>query len=205
MKKIEKLQYITQSTLLDELIVETQQVLSGGCRWIQLRMKESSREQLLEAAITLRGLCDKYGAILLINDNVEVCRDSGADGVHLGKGDISTLEARAIIGDDKIIGRTANSVDDIISLNDQKIDYIGLGPLRFTTTKKLLSPVIGLDGYAEILTKSQTKLPVVAVGGIVESDIAPLLQSGVYGVALSGVIFKAKNRAEITKKLSESL
>lgn len=199
MERVERLQYITQGSSATQIKNEVLGVLDGGCKWVQLRMKDTAKEIIVEIGKEIKHLCHSHGAKLIINDSPEICEAIGADGVHLGKSDISTAEARRIIGSNKIIGRTCNTANDVESMAAEDIDYIGLGPLRFTTTKKLLSPIIGLEGYKEIVSK--TTIPIVAVGGITTEDITPLLKQGVYGVALSGTIAKAANITETTKNI----
>ncbi|MFI3321711.1 MAG: thiamine phosphate synthase [Rikenellaceae bacterium] len=200
MGKVEKLQYITQSSEKEAILNEVRAVVDGGCKLVQLRMKESTESDIIEVAKVAKDICHSSGAKLIINDSVEVCKIVDADGVHLGKSDSSTEYARSILGSDKIVGRTCNTTDDIISLIGSEIDYIGVGPLRYTTTKKLLSPVIGLNGYEKLLKESATEFKIVAVGGITLEDIKPLIAQGVYGVAVSGAISRSENIAETTKK-----
>lgn len=199
MERVERLQYITQGSSATQIKNEIIGVLEGGCKWVQLRMKDTTKDSIVKIGKEIKPLCHNHGAKLIINDSPEICEAIGADGVHLGKSDISTAEARRIIGSNKIIGRTCNTANDVESMAAEDIDYIGLGPLRFTTTKKLLSPIIGLEGYKEIVSK--TTIPIVAVGGITTEDITPLLKQGVYGVALSGTIAKAANITETTKNI----
>lgn len=200
MERVKKLQYITCGTTKAEIVNETNCVIDGGCRWVQLRMKNSSYNEMLEVAKELKVICKERDTTLIINDNIELCREIDGDGVHLGKNDASTIEARKILGNNKIIGRTCNSVTDIVAAEREEIDYIGLGPLRFTTTKKLLSPIIGLEGYKEILAASKSTLPVVAVGGITIDDLPIIFSQGVCGVAISGAIAKAANIVEATRE-----
>ena len=109
----------------------------------------------------------------ILNDRVELAALIGADGVHLGKNDMSPMEARSILGPQAIIGGTANTFDDILRLIDESVDYIGLGPFRFTSTKKNLSPVLGIEGYAHIFQlckEHNINIPIVAIGGLDKSD-----------------------------------
>ncbi|MFI3314126.1 MAG: thiamine phosphate synthase [Rikenellaceae bacterium] len=203
MKSISKIQYITQAKSTQQIIEEVENVLCGGCKWIQLRMKESEISEITKTATILKELCATHNAIFLINDSIEVCKSVDADGVHLGKMDVSTQQARAELGFDKIIGRTANTLEDIIALESEAIDYIGLGPLRFTTTKKLLSPTIGIEGYQQIFQQYKPKFPIVAVGSVTLDDIQPLLDAGLHGAAISGAIFHATDPIAATKEFME--
>lgn len=139
-------------------------------------------------------MCAAKGAILLVDDRVALVNRLGIDGVHLGKTDMAPAEARNLLGRQAIIGSTANNLDQVKALDFENIDYAGVGPLRFTTTKKNLAPVLGLDGYQQImnyLRSQEQDLPIVAIGGIVPEDVAQLRATGVCGVAVSGAIANA--------------
>ena len=134
---------------------------------------------------------------------MELVHRLGADGVHLGKNDMPPREARALLGPQKIIGATANTFGDIRRAAAQGADYIGLGPFRFTRTKEKLSPILGIEGYREILARCAEqgiRLPVVAIGGITAADVDALMATGIAGIALSGALLNAENPAEETKK-----
>ena len=172
--------------------------LAGGCRWIQIRMKDSPDEEVAEATRRLAPECLRRGATLLIDDRVHLVAPTGAHGVHLGKNDMPPAHARHILGPGYIIGATANTAADIAQAHAAGADYIGLGPFRFTTTKKNLSPVLGTAGYRDVIADIRRRgisLPVVAIGGITPSDIEALAASGVQGVAVSGAIARAANPA----------
>lgn len=178
--------------------------LDGGCRWIQLRMKDATTDEIRPIALQAQRMCAERGATFIIDDHVELVKEIHADGVHLGKNDMPIAEARKLLGKDFIIGGTANTFDDIVSHYESGADYIGCGPFRFTTTKKNLSPVLGLDGYADIIEKMKTAgidLPVVAIGGITADDIPSILQTGITGIALSGTVLNAVNPAEEMKRI----
>lgn len=180
-----------------------EKVLQGGCRWVQLRMKDASAPQIMKQGRVVAGLCRSYGAKFILDDRVELVETLGADGVHLGKNDMPVREARVLLGPDKIIGATANSFDDIKRAVADGADYIGLGPFRFTTTKAKLSPVLGLEGYADIMQKCRREginIPIVAIGGILADDMASIMATGVSGVAVSGAILNAADPIAETKK-----
>ena len=130
----------------------------------------------------------------------------GADGVHLGKKDMPTDQARAFLGKDFIIGGTANTLDDVRNHWKNGVDYIGCGPFRFTTTKKGLAPVLGLEGYEAIVMGMKSEdidIPIVAIGGITASDIPAIMATGVSGIALSGTVLSAPDpSAEMARLLS---
>ena len=171
-----------------------QLALEGGCRWIQLRMKDATDDEVRPIAVEAQKLCRAYGATFIIDDRVALVRELGADGVHLGKNDMPIREARQLLGPDFIIGGTANTFEDAKAHYEASADYIGCGPFRFTTTKQKLAPVLGLDGYRQIIQQMRAAnitIPVVAIGGITKDDIPAILQTGITGIALSGTVLRA--------------
>ncbi len=202
------LQYISHFTPQISYAEGIRMALEGGCRWIQLRMKDAPAEEIIACAEEVLPLCRRHGAKFLLDDHVELVRQLGADGVHLGKNDMPVDEARKILGPDIIIGGTANTIEDIIRLHKQGADYIGCGPFRFTTTKKNLSPILGLDGYKSIVLKTKElgiDLPIVAIGGITVEDIPAVMGTGVSGIALSGAILGAPDPVEMTARIIETI
>ncbi|MCF8361657.1 MAG: thiamine phosphate synthase [Prolixibacteraceae bacterium] len=207
-KQIAQLQFITQGETAQMHIDQVEKALESGCQWIQLRMKDFGDATIIDTAVKAREITLKTGAKLIINDRVDIAQTVNADGVHLGKNDLSPPEARAILGDNYIIGATANSFEDIERLSKQPVDYIGVGPFRFTETKKNLSPVIGLEGYAKLVKQCREKqinIPMVAIGSVGNSDVENLLKTGMYGVAVSSAIAKASNPVDATRELIEIL
>ena len=193
------IQFITHSNNRYGYVDGARLALEGGCRWVQLRMKEATEAEFMAAAAEIGRLCKEHGATFVLDDHVEWVEKTGADGVQLGKNDLPIDEARKILGSDKSIGGTANTFEDVERLYRQGADYIGCGPFRFTTTKKNLSPVLGLEGYQHIVDQMKShgiNLPIVAIGGILESDIKSILATGVSGIAVSGGILNAENPAE---------
>lgn len=193
------IQFITHSNERYDHVEGAKLALQGGCRWIQLRMKDAIETDFLRAAKKIRRLCDEYHATFILDDHVEWVGLTGADGVHLGKNDMPVDEARKMLGRNRIIGGTANTFEDVERLSRQGADYIGCGPFRFTTTKKNLSPVLGLEGYRSITAQMKAhdiQLPIVAIGGILHQDIPAIMQTGVTGIAVSGAVLNAENPVE---------
>ena len=202
------IQFITHSNNRYGYVDGARLALEGGCRWVQLRMKEATEAEFMAAAAEIGRLCKEHGATFVLDDHVEWVEKTGADGVHLGKNDMPIDEARKILGNDKIIGGTANTFEDVERLYRQGADYIGCGPFRFTTTKKNLSPVLGLEGYQHIVDQMKShgiNLPIFAIGGIWESDIKSILATGVSGIAVSGGILNAENPAEEMQRFLKHL
>lgn len=188
-------QFITHFTPTITYVDSARIALEGGCRWIQLRMKDASEAELRATAIDVQALCRQYSATFIIDDHVDLAKQLHADGVHLGKQDMPIKEARQRLGTDFIIGGTANTFDDLKQHAANGADYIGCGPFRFTTTKQKLAPILGLDGYRSILTQMKEEgltLPVVGIGGITRDDIPALKAIGLSGIALSSGILKAE-------------
>lgn len=178
--------------------------LEGGCKWVQLRMKGAATDELRAVAVKSQQMCRERGATFIIDDNVALVRELHADGVHLGRNDMPISEARRILGSDYIIGGTANTIDDVEMHYRSGANYIGCGPFRYTTTKSNLSPVLGLQGYSNIIAEMKRRgleIPVVAIGGITASDIPQIMQTGMSGIAVSGAVLNAENPAEEMKRL----
>lgn len=162
-------------------------------------MKHATEDEWMQVGAEVGHLCRQYGATFIIDDHVELVKALNADGVHLGKKDMPADEARRILGPGYLIGGTANTFEDVRMHAARGADYIGCGPFRFTTTKERLSPMLGIGGYVSIMEamrKHGLGLPVVAIGGITRTDIHPLMQTGVAGIALSGSILRAPDPVE---------
>lgn len=202
------LQFITDGIDKQSIVSQTVKVLEGGCKWIQLRMKDFPREVIVETASQLKPICAKHEAIFVIDDHVDIAKELNLDGVHLGKNDMNVHEAREILGEEFIIGATANTLDDVMSFSPADVDYIGLGPFRFTTTKKNLSPIVELDTYRNISTimaNSKKEIPIVAIGGIRLDDIETIMSTGVDGIAVSGALIHADNQTKATADMLAKL
>lgn len=199
---ISSFQFISNNFSHVDELEQIRQVCQAGARWVQLRLKNRSEQDILNLGKQAAEICRQYQATLIINDHAHLIKEIGAEGVHLGKTDMSPIEARKLLGSDFIIGGTANNMNDIRKLHKAGVDYIGLGPYRFTQTKKNLAPVLGLQGYTEIIKQCQLEnihLPIVAIGGIGLEDVPSLITCGLHGVALSSSITSAKNIIETTQ------
>ena len=199
------LQFISHYTDKYSYLDSIRLALQGGCRWIQLRMKDATDDEVRPVAIEAQKLCREYGATFIIDDRVTLVKELHADGVHLGKNDMPIAEARRVLGPDYIIGGTANTIWDVKGHYAAGADYIGCGPFRFTTTKQKLSPVLGLDGYRRIIIEMRAAhidIPIVAIGGITKDDIPAILATGITGIALSGTVLRAANPIDEMKHLT---
>jgi thiamine-phosphate pyrophosphorylase len=205
---IDKLHYISQQSKNGTHLTAIQAALSAGCKWIQLRVKDQPENLILEYAQQAQALCTEFGAKLIVNDHPEIALKAGAYGLHLGLQDMSIAEARRIVGSQMIIGGTANIFEHIQQRVAEGADYIGLGPYRFTKTKERLSPILGLDGYRDLLERVRSAgiiIPIIAIGGIESEDIAAIMQTGVHGVAISGAITHAVDAAQTTQHIYRQL
>lgn len=201
-----RLQFITHGDTVENLINQTRTVLDGGCRWVQLRAKHFTPEMIVAAGKEISRLCHQAGAVMIIDDHTQLVIATGADGVHLGRNDMSVTEARHILGPKYIIGATANTATHIEEAYRAGADYIGLGPFRFTTTKTNLSPVLGEEGYREIRRHCLDRdihIPVVAIGGITPHDIEGIISAGADGIAVSGTIIRSENPVGTTHQLKQ--
>ena len=190
--KISNLHYITTTPEAAELACQ------GGVRWVQFRVKNQHYATWKQLALDTQAVARRYGATLLINDNPRLAQEIGADGVHLGAADMPPAEAREMLGSKFIIGGTANTFADVQRLAAAGVDYIGLGPFRFTRTKDKLSPILGLAGYASIVAQARAAglvLPIIGIGGITLADVPELLATELHGVAVSGAIGAAAEPA----------
>jgi|ERR1051326_3820559 thiamine-phosphate pyrophosphorylase len=176
----------------------------GGADWIQLRVKGKPYGEWLRIAQKTKLICLKYEAKLIINDNVQIAKETGADGVHLGREDMNPKEARKILGDKFIIGGSTNSMEDVRRMMDDGCDYIGIGPFRFTSTKEKLNPVLGSEGIRKIAGQFGNKIPMIAIGGIKLEDVEPLMRIGIHGVAVSSAINLAEDKIQTTKQFVSS-
>lgn len=203
-----KLQYISQGNTVEEQLNNIQKALDNGCSWIQLRFKTKNELNLFNLAESAKIMCDKYMADYIINDNVYLTKKMDADGVHLGLTDMNIEEARQILGETKIIGGTANTFEDVLQRTAENCDYIGLGPFQFTTTKEKLSPILGLEGYRSIIEQMKAKniqIPIYAIGGITLENVESLMETGIHGIAVSGLITQSKNPSELITQLNYNL
>ncbi len=202
---MEKLQYISQGSTIQEQELHIRKALDNGIKWVQVRWKNAPENELMNLCEISKQLCSEYQSVCIVNDYVQLAKEIDADGVHLGLNDTTVGEARQILGDHKIIGGTANTFEDVLQRISEPCDYIGLGPLRFTTTKEKLSPVLGFEGYEEIISglrDQSIEIPnIFAIGSVTLEDIVPLQEIGIYGVAVSGLITKQPSIINELKKV----
>jgi thiamine-phosphate pyrophosphorylase len=205
---IDKLHFISQETAELSHLQSIENACRAGVTWVQLRIKNKAINDIIAIAKEAKLVCDSFDSKLIINDHPIVAREVQSYGLHLGKDDMPVNEARKIVGDKMIIGGTANTIDDIAMHVSHGANYIGCGPYRFTKTKLKLSPILGLEGYKDILRQMislDISIPVIAIGGIQTGDISAIMQAGLYGIACSSLIAFADDPKEEVKKINACL
>ena len=169
------LQFITHFTERRTYLDSARIALEGGCRWVQLRMKDADEGLFVATAREVRALCDRFGATFVIDDHAELVGATGADGVHLGKNDMPVAEARRMLGPNVIIGGTANTVGE------------------------------GHRDIVRRMRESGIALPIVAIGGIAYDDIDSLMRTGVTGIALSGSVLRADDPVAEMRRIADAM
>jgi len=184
-----------KSQPLDEQVKEA---LESGITFLQLREKELEDEDFLNEAIRMKTLANDYRVPFVINDNVDVAKKSGADGVHIGQNDMEIAKAREILGNDKIIGVSVQTVEQAKLAQSQGADYLGVGAV-FSTSTKQDAKSVSYDTLKQIC--ESVSIPVVAIGGISADNIKKLEGSKISGVAVVSAIFGSNNMRQATKNL----
>ena len=180
------------------LYEQVEEALKGGATFIQLREKNLTEEEFLEEAKKIQQLCKKYRVPFIINDNVKLAKEIDADGVHVGQSDMEALDVRAQLGEDKIIGVSARTVEQALLAEKHGADYLGVGAV-FQTGTKTDAREVEHSVLKEICTK--VDIPVVAIGGITQDNVKELSGSGINGVAVISAIFAQKDIETATAKL----
>ena len=202
------LQYITNTACGVPIKDQVKAVLDGGGRWIQVRMKDASDDEIKKVVEEIMPMCLETESFLILNDRVELEKEINVGGVHLGREDMLPSQARVVLGAAAVIGVTANTFEDVLAVRALDIDYIGIGPYRFTETKKKLAPILGVEGIKAICDKmneAEILIPKVAVGDVKFEDVPALMEAGVNGVAVSGAIAFAKDIKEETRRFVDLL
>jgi len=198
---IPKLHYITQGGAAKEHLENIQKACNAGAELVQLRLKGISEKKILKFAHEAREITGHFQTRLIINDYYKIAKEVKADGVHLGKTDLSPNIVRPYLYTWQIIGGTANTLQDCEALIEKEVDYISLGPFRFTETKTDLPSVLGLKGYSAIMDVLKTETPILAVGGITTNDVTAILATGISGIAVSGAITRDFNSIKVFNQL----
>lgn len=180
------------------LYEQVEKAIKGGATFIQLREKELDEKSFLSEAIEIQSLCRKYNVPFVINDNVDIAKRMNADGVHVGQSDMEAGNVRQILGEDKILGVSAQTVEQAILAEKQGADYLGVGAV-FATGSKDDADHVSLDTLKAIC--NAVSIPVVAIGGIGKQNVSKLKDSGICGIAVISAIFAADDITKATQEL----
>ena len=204
LKKDLLLYAVTDRSWLGEetLYEQVEKALKGGATFIQLREKELDEEHFLEEAITLKELCHKYHVPFVINDNVTIAKEMDADGVHVGQSDMEADDVRKILGEDKILGVSAQTVEQAVLAEKMGADYLGVGAV-FPTSSKDDAESVSYEILKEIC--DVVSIPVVAIGGITKDNLHQLSGSGISGISVISAIYAQPDIKEAARELKQSV
>lgn len=201
-KKSLLLYAVTDRTWLndDTLYEQVEKAIKGGVNFVQLREKKLDEESFLNEALEIQKLCRKYNIPFVINDNVEIAKEINADGVHVGQSDMKAENVRAILGENKILGVSVQTVEQALLAERQGADYLGVGAV-FPTGSKADAEDVSYETLKAIC--EAVDIPVVAIGGISDGNVLKLKGSGISGIAVISAIFAANDIESATKNLKE--
>ena len=190
--------WLGDETLYDQV----KKALDGGATFVQLREKKLDREDFLAEALEIQKLCKKYGVPFVINDEVSIAKDIDADGVHVGQSDMEAMDVRKVLGPDKILGVSAQTVEQAIIAEKHGADYLGVGAVFATGSKDDADDVSHetLKAICEAVS-----IPVIAIGGITQDNVSELAGSGICGVAVISAIFGQNDIKKATEELKASV
>ena len=190
--------WLGDETLYDQV----KNALDGGATFVQLREKKLDREDFLAEALEIQKLCKKYGVPFVINDEVSIAKDIDADGVHVGQSDMEAMDVRKVLGPDKILGVSAQTVEQAIIAEKHGADYLGVGAVFATGSKDDADDVSHetLKAICEAVS-----IPVIAIGGITKDNVSELAGSGICGVAVISAIFGQNDIKKATEDLKASV
>ena len=201
---IEGLYFVTDRKLSKQgILKDVKQVIGAGCKIVQYREKEKSSEEMFKEAKQLAELCKSKDVLFIVNNRVDIALAVDADGVHLGQNDLPLDLARKILGKGKIIGTSNHSVKEVKQSESAGADYISVGPVFYTDTKKDAGPVLGLELLKQV--RAITKLPIVAIGGVNEENIEEVLQAGANSVAIISAIVSTSNPGKSAERIVKKI
>jgi len=200
-KYISKFHYLTQDLPNRTHIEQAQIACEAGANWIQYRCLTKTDNELIDEIDQIAGICDDWGATLIITNHYHLLHKVDVQGVHIEDFDADFVGIRAKIGEDKTLGASATNIKRLLATQATGVvDYCGYGPFAHTDTKPNDKPLLGFEGY-RLLQRHQVDLPFIAVGGIQFTDIEPLLQTGVYGIAVSAAVNLAADPGQAFKEI----
>ncbi|MFU0825063.1 thiamine phosphate synthase [Clostridium sp.] len=197
-----KLYLITDRSFLNGRSLKdcVEAAIKGGVTLVQVREKDASTREFYKIAKEVKEITSKYNVPLLINDRIDIALAVNAEGVHLGQSDMPIGLARKILGEDKIIGISANTLEEALEAQNAGADYLGLGPVFYTGTKKDIDEPIGIHGLKEIT--ENIRIPSVAIGGINKENAKSVLETGVNGISVISAILRSENIEKASIELS---
>jgi thiamine-phosphate pyrophosphorylase len=199
-KYISKFHYLTQDLLHRSHVEQVQIACQAGANWIQYRCLTKADDELIDEINEIAVICDDWGATLILTNHYELLDRVDAQGVHIEDFDADLIAIRKHISDEKTLGASAINIERLLEVqNTRVVDYCGYGPFAHTDTKPNDYPLLGFQGYRE-LQKHLIEIPVIAVGGIQLNDVEPLLETGVYGIAVSGAINLSTDPGQVLKE-----
>ena len=203
--EIGKLHILTDTLLQSRFshIELTEQAIAGGADTIQFRHKQGSTREMIQIATEMKRLCAKKGVIFIVNDRIDIAIASGADGAHLGQDDFPIPLARELLGDNRIIGGSAATMEEAEKCLSAGADYVGFGPVYPTGSKDDAGPVSGIDTLRKIV--ETIPIPIIAIGGIDEENTPEIIQAGAHGIAVISAVCCKENPEEATKGLYEAI
>jgi thiamine-phosphate pyrophosphorylase len=197
MKKfIEKLHFITHDIEQLSHVQQAQVACEAGAKWVQYRCLTKSDDELLQDINTIAEICDDWGATLIVTDHVHLNGKADIQGFHIEDMDADFIKLRELLGEACTIGGSAHTIEGLIRLSQEGADYAGFGPFSHTVTKPNYFDHLGIEGYREAMVQLQQKhidLPVLAVGGVTLNDVEKLMQTGIFGIAVSSAVNQAED------------
>lgn len=185
------------------MIETTRAAVQNGVTCVQLRAPQWKKRAWVECGRALKSVLSGTGVPLIINDHADVCIAVDADGLHIGQDDLSAQDARALIGETKVLGLSVSNADALANVDTAIVDYLGIGPIFLTSTKTDTSPALGIDGFAALA--SRRPCPVVAIGSVKTPIVAQLIQAGADGIAVVSAICGQKDPGAATKELVKAV
>ena len=203
--KIGKLHVLTDTLLQSRFshIELTEQAIAGGADTIQLRQKKGSTREMILVATEMKRLCTEKGVIFIVNDRIDVAIAAEADGVHLGQDDFPIPLARKLLGDNRIIGGSAATMEEAKKCLSDGADYVGFGPVYPTGSKDDAGPVSGIDTLRKIV--ETIPLPIIAIGGIDKGNTSEVMKAGAHGIAVISAVCCREDPRQATKGLYEAI
>lgn len=191
---------VTDDTLREGLLADTRAALEGGMTYVQMREKGDpmTEDELLTEALAMKALCEEYGVPFVIDDDVELAKKCGADGVHVGQSDMACVEARKALGERKVVGVSAQTVEQAVQAEKDGADYLGVGAV-FPTGSKDDADDVSHDTVKAIC--EAVSIPVIAIGGISKDNVGQLAGLGLDGIAVISAIYAADDLKAATEDL----